>query len=131
MAIHEEMQSLMDLWTKSFIEGEIETCVEVYTKDATIYSPYSEPATGSDAIRDLFHKWHEAGETNKRVTVEQAGGEGAVAYCLISYSGDYPQDDGSYVNESGISLNVAEKQPDGSWKLRLSSMNSDKPPLAS
>jgi ketosteroid isomerase-like protein len=131
MPIRDEMQVLMDRWTKGFVEGDIETCVDVYTKDAAVYSPYSEPKCGSDGIRDLFDQWHQQGETNKRVTVEDAAGDGSVAYCLVSYSGDYPQDDGSYVTESGISLNIAEKQPDGSWKLRISSMNSDKPSLAS
>jgi uncharacterized protein (TIGR02246 family) len=131
MPIHDEMQTLMDRWTKGFVEGDIDTCVDLYTKDATIFSPYSLPKRGRQALRELFKDWYQQGETNKRVTVEDAAADGSMAYCLVSYSGDYPQDDGSLITESGISLNVAAKQRDGSWKLRMSSMNSDKPPLAS
>ena len=61
MPIRDEMQVLMDRWTKGFVEGDIETCVDVYTKDAAVYSPYSEPKCGSDGIRDLFDQWHQQG----------------------------------------------------------------------
>ena len=130
MAIQEEMQDLMGRWKDDFSRGNIEGCVEAYLADAAIYSPYSSAAIGRDAIRGLFQEWLAAGETNKRISVLNAASDGTIAYCLIAYSGDYPQEDGSSVTESGVSLNIAEKQTDGSWRLRISSMNSYTPPLA-
>lgn len=124
------MEDLLERWVASFSAGDIETCVEIYSEDGAIYSPYGPAATGRQAIRETHKEWLDAGETNKRIKVLEAGGDGSLAYCVAAYSGDYPQEDGSIATESGTSLNIAVKQPDGSWKLHISSLNSDTPPLA-
>ena len=130
MPIQDEMQKLQDEWTDSFSNGDIEACVEMHTENGAIYSAYGLAAIGRDAIRDTYKEWHEAGETNKQINVVEAGCEGDLAYCVATYSGDFPEDDGTLVNESGTVLVVCLKQLDGSWKFHISSLNSDTLPLA-
>ena len=130
MNIRDEMQDLNDKWVRQFGEGDIEACVEMYTENGAIYSPYGPAAVGWDAIRDTFREWHEAGEQNKQVKVLEASSDGAIAYFTATYSGDYPQDDGTLVNESGVVLTICSRAPNGSWRMHISGLNSDTPPLA-
>ncbi len=130
MSILEQMQAMFDDWEANYSRGDVEASVVAYTEDGAIYSPYGPAAVGRAAIRETHKEWLAAGEMNKKIEVLDARGEGRLAYCLAAYSGDFEQDDGSIVTESGISLNIALKQADGSWKLYISSLNSDTPPLA-
>ena len=130
MNILDEMQDLNNKWVEKFSKGDIEACVEMYTEDGAIYSPYSPAAIGRDAIRDTFKEWHEAGEQNKRVKVIEADSDSKIAYFTATYSGDFPEDDGTLANESGVVLTVCVRASNGSWKMHISSLNSDTPPLA-
>lgn len=130
MNILEEMQDLNNKWVKSFSEGDLESCVEMHTENGKMYSPYSPAALGRDAIRETYKEWHETGEQNKQVKVLEADNDGAIAYFTAKYSGDFPEDDGTLVNESGVVLAVCTRASDGSWKMHISSLNSDTPPLA-
>lgn len=130
MIILDEMQGLNDKWVEHFSEGDIEACVEMHTENGAIYSPYGSAAVGRDAIRDIYGEWHEAGEQNKQIKVLEADCDGAIAYFTATYSGDYPQADGTLVNESGVVLTICTRAPNGSWKMQVSSLNSDTPPLA-
>ncbi len=130
MNILDEMQDLNNKWVETFSEGDIAACAEMYTENGSIYSPYSPAAIGRNAIKDTFKEWYEAGEQNKRVKVLEADSDGKIAYFTASFSGDYPQDDGTLVNESGVVLTTCIRAQNGSWKMHISSLNSDTPPLA-
>ena len=130
MTIQTEMQALMDAWRRAYGAGDIDGALAFYSDDAAIYSPYGPAAAGQEALRATHVAWLATGETNKKLTLLSAGGDGDLAYCVMAYSGDYPQDDGTMLRESGTSVNVAKRQPDGTWKLLVSSLNSDTPPLA-
>jgi uncharacterized protein (TIGR02246 family) len=126
-SIRREMQQLLDQYLVCIDSGELERCTESYTVDGAIYSPYGPAAIGRDAIRNTHRAWLDAGETNKQIIVQEARSEGDLAYCIASYSGDYRQEDGTMFTERGTSLNIAKRQPDGSWQLHISSLNSDSP----
>ena len=130
MSIQGELDALMALWLQAFSRGDIEACTDLYTENGAIYSPYGPAAIGREAIMQTQQAWFDAGETNKKLEIVNAGGDGDTAYCVTSYSGDYPTGDGSYHTESGKALNVFLRQPDGHWKFHISSLNSDEPPLA-
>ena len=74
------------------------------TESSAIYSPYSPAAVGRYAIRDTYREWYEAGEQNKQVKVIEADSDGAIAYFTATYSGDFPEEDGTLVKESGVLL---------------------------
>ncbi|MFT3732244.1 MAG: SgcJ/EcaC family oxidoreductase [Hyphomicrobium sp.] len=105
-------------------------CAALFTEDCPLLSPYGPAAVGREAVCATHQAWFEEGETNKRLRLLDAGADGEVGYCLLAYSGDYPKADGSRTTESGKSLNVLERQTDGEWKIRISSLNSDSPHLA-
>ncbi len=130
MVFFDEVTELFNLWVQEFTAGNIDACVELYTDDGAIYSPYELPSIGRDALRETHRQWLAAGGTNKKIRVFEAHSENDLGYCIAAYSEDYPQDDGSLVKESGKSVNIVKRQPDGSWKLHISSLNSDDPPLA-
>jgi uncharacterized protein (TIGR02246 family) len=127
--IKEEMHALMDQWVRSFSSGDVEQCVAFYTEDGAIYSPYGLPAIGRDAIRRVHKEWLDAGETNKTIKVIEAHADGVLAYCVAAYAGDCPDDGGNPITESGTSLNIAKRELDGTWRLHISSLNSDTPSL--
>ncbi len=124
------MQALFNQWVQAFSAGAIEETVLLYTENGAIYSPYGAAALGCAEIRRTHREWLDAGEQNKRITVIEAHRHGDIAYCMASYSGDYPDEHGNLVTESGTSVNIAKLQPDGTWRLHISSLNSDSPPLA-
>ena len=130
MSIAEEMNALADALLQVTRARDAAACAALFTADGAIYSPYAEPAQGPEAIEALHQAWLDEGETNKQMTVLEAGGSGDTAYLLLAYSGDYPQADGSTLSESGRSLNLCRRQPDGSWRIHICSLNSDEPPLA-
>lgn len=130
MSIRDELEALMAVYLQAFSRRDVEACTDLYTDDGAIYSPYGPAAIGRRAIMKTQQAWLDAGETNKKLEILYAGGDGDTAYCVTSYSGDYPTEDGSYQTESGKALNVFARQPDGHWKFHISSLNSDEPPLA-
>ena len=130
MTIKSEMQALVDAWVEVYSAGDIDGALAFYSDDAAIYSPYGPAAIGIEALRATHAAWHASGETNKKVVVLNAESDGNLAYWLASYSGDYPQPDGTVLTECGVSVNVAKRQADGMWRFIVSSLNSDMPPLA-
>ena len=130
MSVRDELEALCALWLESFSSGDVAACADLYTEDGAIYSPYGPPAIGREAITQTHQAWLDSGETNKKVEVLDAGGDGDTTYLVASYSGDYPTEDGSYQTESGKVLSVCTRQTDGRWKFHISSLNSDEPPLA-
>lgn len=125
-----ELQAVLDDWVTCFSAGDIEGATDIYAPDGAIYSPYGTHAVGREALLETHAEWHAAGETNKSVEILEARIDGDLAYAMAKYSGDYPQDDGTSITESGVSLNIFTRQADGGWKIQISSLNSDVPPLA-
>lgn len=100
------------------------TCAALFTDDGVIISPWAPPARGPDAIRATHQAWFDEGEANKRLTVLEANASGDLAYCLLAWSGDYPQSDGSVATYSGTSVNVLRRQTSREWKVQVQSLNS-------
>jgi uncharacterized protein (TIGR02246 family) len=101
------------------------TCAALFTDDGVIISPWAPPARGPDAIRATHQTWFDEGEATKRLTVLEAKASGDLAYCLLAWSGDYPQSDGSIATYSGTSVNVLQRHAKGDWKIQVQSLNSD------
>ena len=101
------------------------TCAALFTDDGVIISPWAPTARGLDAIRATHQAWFDEGEANKRLTVLEVDSSGDLAYCLLAWSGDYPQSDGSVATYSGTSVNVLQRQANAEWKIRVQSLNSD------
>jgi len=117
-----QVQALMDQMAAAYRTGNAAGCAALFTADATLLSPYATAARGRDAIEALHCVWT-AAENSKQLTVMEAGQSGDLGWCLATYS------EGN-VTGNGTSLCTLARQPDGSWLIRLCSLNSDMPPLA-
>ncbi len=117
MTIREELQALLDVYAKAYQAGDALACAKVYTSDGELHSPYAPPARGRLEIEELHKVWTQDASGEKRLTIVHAGSSGDLAWCLATYSE-------GHVTGNGTSLNVLERQSDGSWLVRISSLNS-------
>ncbi|RVA57602.1 hypothetical protein EN933_03660 [Mesorhizobium sp. M7A.F.Ca.US.001.01.1.1] len=119
MSIHEELQGFCNAYAAAYRAGEAKTCGAMFTADAELHSPYAPPARGRDAIEALHTAWthghNEAAE--KKMTVIHAGRSGDLAWCLATYTE-------ALEVGNGTSVDVFERQADGSWLIRMCSLNS-------
>jgi uncharacterized protein (TIGR02246 family) len=117
-----EAQALMDRMAAAYRAGDAAGCAALFTADATLLSPYAVAAHGRDAIETLHRDWT-AQANSKRLTVIEAGRSGDLGWCLAAYSeGD--------ITGNGTSLSTLIRQSNGSWLIRMCSLNGDVPPLA-
>ena len=118
MSIKGELQILWDAYAKAYTLGDAAACGAMFTADAELHSPYAPPAIGRDAIVALHAVWTQGhGEgAEKKITVLQAGRSGDLAWCLASYSEGLE-------TGNGTSVDVFERQGDGSWLIRMCSLN--------
>jgi len=129
-SVREGIESLARKLLEALRQHDATGCAALFTEDGSILSPYGAQAHGRDAIVATHKSWFEAGETNKRLDLLDFGASGNVGYCVLGYAGDYLQPDGSYISESGKSVNVLKRRSNGNWKIYISSLNSDNAPLA-
>lgn len=129
-SIREGVEALVTKLLEALRQHDAAGCAALFTDDGSILSPYGAEVRGQDAIKATHKDWFDEGETNKRLDLIDVGASGDVGYCVLAYAGDYLQPDGSYTSESGKSVNVLKQQSNGDWKIHISSLNSDSPPLA-
>lgn len=129
-SVQKGVESLVARLLEALEQHNATGCAALFTDDGSILSPYGAEARGRDAIEATHKAWFDESETNKRLDLLEFGACGDIGYCTLAYAGDYLQPDGSYTTESGKSVNVLKKQANGDWKIHISSLNSDDPPLA-
>lgn len=112
-------QNFCNAYAAAYSDGDAATCGAMFTPDAELHSPYAPPAIGRDAIEALHATWtHSHGEgAEKKMTVVHAGRSADLAWCLATYT------EGLEAG-NGTSLDVFDRQPDGSWLIRMCSLNS-------
>ncbi len=124
MDIRERLQLLLDQYADAYREGDSERCAAIFTQNARLISPYGPTIEGRDAIRQAHLEWTKAGADGKALKVTEAGVSGDLAWCLAVFS------EGNGEGQ-GTSLNILERQSDGSWLIRVSSLNEPPPDAAS
>jgi uncharacterized protein (TIGR02246 family) len=121
-AFEVQAQSLMDQMAAAYRAGDAAGCAALFTADATLLSPYAPATRGRDAIEALHAVWTTPANS-KQLTVIEAGQSGDLGWCLAAYS------EGDFAG-NGTSLCTLVRQQDGTWQIRLCSLNSDVPPLS-
>ena len=127
MSTDAELDKLLQDWVKSFEQKDAKACAESYTEDARILSSYGDKAHGREAIEKTMQEWIDSGAKNKKITNLEILIGNELAYSLVAYSEDYDNDDGSVYTETGKSVNVFKRQPDGTWKYHINVLTSDNP----
>lgn len=121
MSIRDELQSLLDTYAKAYQGGDASACARMYTPDGELHSPYAPPARGRPEIEALHKIWTQDVNGEKKLSIVHVGASSGLAWCLATYSE-------GHVTGNGTSLNVLERQADGSWLIRMSSLNSTDQP---
>ncbi len=116
MPIRQELQAVLGRYAQAYMAADAAGCAAVFTEDGAMYSPYGPPALGRASIAALHEVWTAGGSESKRLDVVQAGSAGDLAWCLADYS------EGAEIG-NGTSLMVFQRQPDGGWLIRMSSLN--------
>lgn len=102
-------------WEKSYMKGDIDSCVSFYSDDATMMTFDGIIARGRNEIRKIYELWQRVGPP-KRFEYETLHSEvrGNMGYYAMRWSGVYPELQGD-VSRSGTALSVLERQKDGTW----------------
>ena len=123
MGAREIFQAVFDAYVERYLAADAAGAASFYAQDAAIFSPFGPPVHGRDTLTKLHLEWFEEGEINKKIEVIDATAESSIGFCTAQYSADIPQEDGSVLLDSGTSLNTFEKQTDGTWKIKHTSLN--------
>jgi uncharacterized protein (TIGR02246 family) len=116
MDIERGVAEIIARYLQAYRTGDAAGCAACYLPDGAVHSPYAPPALGRQAIEDLHRDWTRDAAPNKTLDPREIGGEGATAWCLARFADDDAAGE-------GWSLNVLERQADGSWLIRISSLN--------
>ncbi len=108
-------QALLDEYVSQYRAGNAVGCAAAYSTDAELYSPFGPPAIGRDAIAATHVEWVQENAQSKQIEVLKAGHTGDLGWCVANFRED--------TSESGISLNVLARQPDGRWLITHTSLN--------
>ena len=122
MALRDELQVVFDRYVAAYQAGDAPGCAAVFLPEAVMMSPYGPTASGHGAIAAQHAEWVGHGGGGKRLEIVAHGGAGDLAWALAAFS------EGAATGE-GMSLNVFERQGDGRWLIRMSSLNAGAAPV--
>ena len=92
MSIETDLQAVIDRYVDAYNRHDLAAIGAIFTDTASLYSPYGPPAVGHAAIMQAHTDWFAANEQNKRMTVISAQATGDLAYCVLHYAGDFPDE---------------------------------------
>jgi uncharacterized protein (TIGR02246 family) len=130
MSAENDIDKLTQDWIDALERKDAKACAELYTKDGWILSSYGDKAHGRESIENTHQEWIDANEKNKNISIIELSVVNDLACGIVTYSGDYDNEDGSVYTEAGKCVNVYKRQADGTWKFHISSLTSDTPPPA-
>lgn len=110
------IDALLARYLDAYRAGDAPGCAATFTPDGVVMSPFGPLARGRTQIAALHADWVAEGASGKRVSLEEFGQDGDLAWGLARFS------DGAETGD-GLSLSVLERQPDGHWLFRICSLN--------
>lgn len=127
MPIQAKIEALIDRYVDAYNRHDLSAIGTLYTEAASLYSSYARAAVGHPAVMEAHKDMFEANEQNKRLSLIHAEADGDLAYCVIRYAGDFPDEAGNLITETGISMNVLKRRGEGHWQIHVTSLTSDTP----
>ena len=95
----------------------------LYVKDGMRLPPDTSRHQGRAAIQALLQKELDAGLTNCKLVVTDAGSDGNLAWLVGNFSVDYPTEGGKMATATGNYVTVYRKEADGVWRTVLDTWN--------
>ncbi len=99
-------------------------CAAIYRPDGVIHSSYGPPLVGREAIREA-HVGMVAEERNKRMTLLEIDAAGDLGWFVLRYEAEHDDESGMEKTHRGTNLSVIERETDGGWSIRVSSLSGD------
>ena len=118
-----KIDSINSSWSHALGQGSNADLVKFYTVDAVVLPPSSEILATHDAIKGYWEGLHEIGVNKYTVYDVDLKIEGNIAYQTALWEARRVTPDGNTIEFDGNLSNVFERQPDGSWKIKLQSWN--------
>jgi uncharacterized protein (TIGR02246 family) len=116
MATTDEMQALLQTYLEAYRDKDAAGCASCYAPNALMYSSYAPPVQGRTAIEKVHRDWVSEGGSDKTLDIVSAGSDIESSWCVARFAeGDPPSE--------GFSLNVFERDPDGTWLITVSSLS--------
>ncbi len=100
-------------------EGELQTVMSFYDRSATFLPEPTNPATGTDAIRQAMEGLMQNLKPELSIERSREFILGDVACVVAQWSGSGTRPDGSAVEMAGRSANVLARQANGRWVVLL------------
>ena len=130
-AYESDVKAILDFEQAVFdaqIAGDFEAWLSSFTDDAIVMAPNLPALNGKQAIRQwnapIFEQFHLHEESDER-EVEVAGDWAYIrAHWIWTLT---PKSGGEVVRDTGNSIWILHRQPDGSWKISRGIFNSDIP----
>lgn len=127
MSVEQEIKDADARFVEAFNRGDTAALVLEHTADVWVL-PFDGPAKrGSDAVESDFRELLDAGWKNLSIGSVEIGSEGNLAYNVGKFSVDVPTKEGTSKRVTGKYVDVYKRQADGSWKIHVTSFNTDEP----
>ena len=111
--------------TEAFNRGDVKTCAESYTEDATLLLADRPPIKGRDAIESFLREYATSGAKLGPVDSLEVRSSGEMGCCVSKYEFVVPSKNGSPTKDRGKFVTVFIRQSDGSWKAVVDSLIRD------
>jgi ketosteroid isomerase-like protein len=116
LATKDEMQALLQTYLEAYRKKDAAGCAACYASNAVVYSSYASPVQGRAAIEDLHRDWVSEGGGDKTLDILRAGTDRDSSWCVARFSEPDPPSE-------GFSLNVFERDKNGTWLITVSSLS--------
>lgn len=123
-SVRAAVEVMIRAYCDSFNARNAAGCAAIYRSDGAIYSSYGPPILGREAIL-AAHVGMVAEERNKRMTLLEVSATGGLGWFLLRYEAEHDDETGAERTHGGTNLSVIERQADGGWLIRVSSLSGD------
>lgn len=114
------MQADNARWLAAFNTPNTAAFPAMYTKDAVLHPPGTQPvAGGPEAIRQFWEGLIKRGVRDHTFEIVSTHGDGQYAYQVARWTVNLVKDTGEKTSLSGNTVRVFERQPDGRWLTKV------------
>lgn len=122
----QEVLDLVQEMTGAFQEGAIEDVVAVYEPGAQIMFEPGVPISAEDQIRASFSEMAKLNPAFDYYNGHEVYVSGEIAIHFAPWKMTAKAPDGSDIHQSGLSVAVMRRQPDGSWRMIIDNPHGDR-----
>ena len=124
----EDLRGIMEAenarWLKAYNTNDPMAFSEMYTKDAVLLPPGSEPVHGQQAIEQFWENRLKPGNRkNHTFEIVSVLQDGQLAYQVARWTVLVTKETGETTKASGNTVRIFEHQPDGGWLTKVHIFN--------